>query len=99
MCFIFVMSGWEGSAHDDHIFKFYTCNRYNNFSMTPPDKLFIIIKSLILNFLVNYMYCEIDKYYLMGASYPIQWRFLKSFLDTIYHFQFHYLIIELKLSG
>ncbi|KAI0502633.1 hypothetical protein KFK09_017588 [Dendrobium nobile] len=34
--------GWEGSAHDSHIFKFVTRNRRNNFPMPPPGKYYVV---------------------------------------------------------
>ncbi|KAI0519970.1 hypothetical protein KFK09_007433 [Dendrobium nobile] len=42
MCFTFVMSGWEGSAHDSRIFKFAIRNQQHKFPMPPPNKYYLV---------------------------------------------------------
>ncbi|XP_028793831.1 uncharacterized protein LOC114749507 [Neltuma alba] len=42
MCFTFVLAGWEGSAHDAHIFDSVITNSSLNFPHPPPGKYYLV---------------------------------------------------------
>ncbi|KAK8953807.1 hypothetical protein KSP39_PZI001807 [Platanthera zijinensis] len=42
MCFTFVMSGWEGSAHDSRIFNFATSDPRYEFPNPPQGKYYLV---------------------------------------------------------
>lgn len=37
MCFTFIMTGWKGSVHDNHLLKFVMRNPDYKFPMPPPS--------------------------------------------------------------